>query len=1206
MPERLTNPGETRPPGATPGWSAVGGSIAIAIAVLALVGWITGVAALASFGPDRIPMALSTAVLFLLLGSGVLLRSRQAIPQGSLLAVERGLAVVASLLAMSLLLLSLQGIALDIEHPGLPVEHLGPGVPIGHMSPVTAVTFLLACLAYFGVIRAASAPRSRWRTIAYSCAILILMIGIALTMAYLYGAPLMYESALIPPALTTSLAFVSLAAALFGLARPPWLSVPEDPEDLRRGEFVLFLVFLFLATALVTTGLVYFRQVERGHRQEIEGRLSDIADLKIDDLIHWRRERLADAAVFHRNAVFAEWIERLVRDPEDTAAAERVLVWIEEVRNAYEYDRITLLDASGDALVATPGPDVPGYRTPPIADALRSGAVTVSDLDRSGTTDRVFLHLLIPITSPSTTTRLGVLVVRIDPRTYLYPMLERRPALTPAATTWLARREGAEVVGLNDLPTLPVDAMMLRVPAADSRSFLAEAVRQPDGIVRGLDPMGREVLAATRAVPDTRWHLAVVTSLAELRAPLWSEMWRLIAAICVLLIAAAAVLVATGRRQNARYYQRRFDLAEQLRKNMERHSIILQAIGDAVIATDTEGRVELLNPVAETLTGWREDEARGRPLEEVFRIVEADTREPMESPAARVLRQGRIVGLANHTVLIARDGREVPIADSAAPIRDGSAVTGVVVAFRDVSESYRMQEELRHSQERFYRLFQESPTAASLSRRSDSRHTEVNAAWCRLFGYTREEALNRTPVELGILDPGERERLNTEFGRDGSVDGAEVRLKTRRGQRLDVLSSIKNMSIAGEDQLLHVIVDVTAHKRAETDRLKLQQQLIQAQKMETVGVLAGGVAHDFNNMLTVIMGEAAMARAELPPGSMLHEQLSAIIDAAERSASITRQLLAFARKQTLAPKVVDLNDAVEGTLSMLRRLVGEGIELQWQPAPEACFIHVDPSQIDQVLANLCANARDAIVGSGKIALSVTTVTVDKVDAGPAPHADSEIAPGSYVVLTVSDDGSGMDAEVRSRAFDPFFTTKPTGQGTGLGLATVYGTLSQSGGYVVVESDPGEGTTFRLYFPLLESPAEQPEQKFAPERHEHGSERVLLVEDDDAIRQMCDRALRRLGYDVRSAASAEAALALVEEQSSEIDLLVTDVILTGMNGKELADRLRAQRSELRVLFVSGYASTVLDPTGVLDNGVHFLQKPFSLEDFAARIREALDG
>ncbi len=392
-------------------------------------------------------------------------------------------------------------------------------------------------------------------------------------------------------------------------------------------------------------------------------------------------------------------------------------------------------------------------------------------------------------------------------------------------------------------------------------------------------------------------------------------------------------------------------------------------------------------------------------------------------------------------------------------------------------------------------------------------------------------------------------------------------------------------------------------ERRETEQEKtiLQSQLLQSQKMESIGRLAGGVAHDFNNMLGVILGHAEMAQEQIEPDTPLFSGLQEIRKAAERSAALTRQLLAFARKQTVSPKVLDLNETIENLLKMLRRLIGEDIDLAWLPGRALWPVRIDPTQVDQILANLAVNGRDAIAGVGRITIETANVVADDDYCTEV----AGITPGSYILLTVSDDGCGMDETTCQHIFEPFFTTKEIGRGTGLGLATIYGIVKQNGGFINVASETGKGTTFRIHLPLqLPEALPRDKEPLAAAAVHQGRETILLVEDEPAILQLGAHMLEKLGYHVLAAATPGQAIRLAEHNSGRIHLLLTDVIMPEMNGRDLAKRLLALHPNMRILFMSGYTADTIAQHGVLDEGVQFIQKPFSRAELSAKVREAL--
>jgi two-component system, cell cycle sensor histidine kinase and response regulator CckA len=390
-------------------------------------------------------------------------------------------------------------------------------------------------------------------------------------------------------------------------------------------------------------------------------------------------------------------------------------------------------------------------------------------------------------------------------------------------------------------------------------------------------------------------------------------------------------------------------------------------------------------------------------------------------------------------------------------------------------------------------------------------------------------------------------------------------------------------------------------KAERTERRRLEEQLQQSQKMEAIGRLAGGVAHDFNNLLTIITGYSQFILDGMPADDSVRTHVNQIKEAGDRAASLTRQLLAFSRKQVLAPRMLDLNGVVGGIDQMLRRLIGEDIDLATVKFPGLWLVEADPGQIEQVIMNLVVNARDAMPHGGR--LTIETANVDIDDSYPGRHP--VVVPGQYVMLAVSDTGAGMTQEVKSRIFEPFFTTKGHGKGTGLGLSTVYGIVKQSGGYIWAYNEPGKGTTFKIYLPVSEGDIE--EAKRAEERVHAtgGSETVLVVEDNDSVRNFVRSVLESKGFTLLQASGSEDALKMIENHAGPIHLLLTDVVMPRMSGPELAARLAPLHPEAKVLYMSGYTDNAIVHHGVLDPGTHFLQKPFVPETLTRKIREVLD-
>ena len=472
----------------------------------------------------------------------------------------------------------------------------------------------------------------------------------------------------------------------------------------------------------------------------------------------------------------------------------------------------------------------------------------------------------------------------------------------------------------------------------------------------------------------------------------------------------------------------------------------------------------------------------------------------------------------------------------------------------------------------------------------------VNPAFRRTTGYSREEAIGQNPR---ILKSGAQDEQFYHNLWD-TISGGRIWEGRMVNKRKDGALYTEESTISPIRNTLGRIVNYVAVKRDISEHLRLTAQFQQAQKMEAVGLLAGGVAHDYNNMLSVILGYTELALNTVDPDKTLHTDLEEIQKAAIRSTEITRQLLAFARKQTINPVVLDLNQNVENMIKMLRRLIGEDIDLAWLPKAGLCPIKIDPIQVNQILANLCVNARDAITDVGKITIETGNAVFDETYC--ADHAGFVV--GEYVLLAVSDDGCGMDKETLDQIFEPFFTSKGLGQGTGLGLSIVYGIVKQNNGFINVYSKPGKGTTFRIYLPRHAGQAVDIQREEAAEIPLSRGETVLVVEDEPALLKMDKKILEQLEYRVLAAGTPGGAIGLAEEHAAEIHLLITDVVMPEMNGRDLAKRMQSRYPSMKILFMSGYTANMIADRGVLDKGVNFIQKPFSMKDLAFKVREAL--
>jgi PAS domain S-box-containing protein len=503
--------------------------------------------------------------------------------------------------------------------------------------------------------------------------------------------------------------------------------------------------------------------------------------------------------------------------------------------------------------------------------------------------------------------------------------------------------------------------------------------------------------------------------------------------------------------------------------------------------------------------------------------------------------------------------------------------------------------------ERHYRTLFETVTDGIYIVSRDEKLIEVNRAGCRQLGYTREELLGMplaqtvAPEALDQLAEIQREVIAKGFV---MVEGIQRR---KDGSTYPVELTVSMTEVEGAPAFIGVARDITERRSAEADRRRLEDQLQHAVKMESIGRLAGGVAHDFNNLLTAILGNLELANDRLQSNDGVQELLGEARAAAVSAAGLTRQLLAFSRKQIVEPRLVDLNELIARMHRMLVRLIGEDVELRTVPGPGPATVKIDPGLAEQVLVNLAVNARDAMPGGGVLVIETAIVTLDEEYKRSHPLVE----PGAYVRLAIGDTGFGMSDEVKQHLFEPFFTTKPRGVGTGLGLATIYGAIRQSNGHVEVYSEVGKGTTFKIYLPAESGAPESLTPTLGSRPVTGGNETILVVEDDERVRNIATQVLRDAGYRVLSASNGEAALAVASNDGEPIHLLLTDVVMPGMNGRQLTEHLARSHPETRTLFTSGYTDSIIAHHGVLERGIEFLSKPYTLEVLTRRVREVLD-
>ncbi|MGM0417930.1 MAG: PAS domain S-box protein [Thermodesulfobacteriota bacterium] len=633
---------------------------------------------------------------------------------------------------------------------------------------------------------------------------------------------------------------------------------------------------------------------------------------------------------------------------------------------------------------------------------------------------------------------------------------------------------------------------------------------------------------------------------------------------------------------------------ETLKKNAAMFTKMVANIGDVIVIIDKNGINRYKSPNVERLFGWKPEELVGKSTWENIHPEDIEYtkiffNELIEHPGDKGSLECRYK---------CKDGSYKWIQFTGANLFHDPDINGILGNYHDITKRKEAEKSLKESETRFKALHNGS--FGGITIHDKGIIIDCNKGLTEITGYSMSELTGMDGLLLIAEKSKKKVMDNILSGYEKAYEAFGLR---KNGEEYPLRLEARNIPYKGKQVRSVEFRDITEQKEAEKEKQKLQEQLNQSQKIESIGRLAGGIAHDFNNMLSIIIGNAEIVIDETEEKSHLKDFMNEILKASERSADLTRQLLAFARKQTVAPKVLNLNKTVEGMLKMLSRLIGEDIDLKFIPDENIRPVKIDPSQVDQILANLCVNSRDSIKkDTGKITIETKNMIIDESYCTNNPEAK----PGNYVMVSVADNGSGMNKETMTNIFEPFYTTKEMGAGTGLGLATVYGIIKQNQGFINVYSEPEKGTVFKMYLPEFADSFDEIKTTSSTSEIEKGSETILVAEDEGAILNMTAVLLENIGYTVIKACSGTEAIKLAKSFSGKINLIITDVVMPDMNGKKLSEKIKKIYPEINTLFMSGYTANVIAHHGVLEKNINFINKPFSKTDLSSKIREILDS
>jgi PAS domain S-box-containing protein len=1004
------------------------------------------------------------------------------------------------------------------------------------------------------------------------------------------------------------------------LGRPNPLAPVAARTGAERLPWTYFLLF-FLGTALVMIATWYHVEGQRQSiRAQWRAQISEVARDRARLIENWLVSRRADADVLAASPL----VRSLLASP--GRGDEALTRHLDRVAAAYGYTSISISDPDGRPLAHSTGAPEMGADNRDVAATVARTRTRKSRIElteaRAG---QRLLTISVPALGEGSAGVLGVVTLRMKPESGLFVLVTDETS-TRTGETLLLRLEGPDAAYLSPLRQEPagwaavnrsLEALRdLARTAGDSRAAFGEVT----------DYRAVPVFAAIRGLGLTGWVLALKVDRDEAMAE-FARTGQLTGAVAAaLLLAFAGFLVSFWRQQQRARLLRAQVEQERALSNLQGYAEkIVASVPAGLLLLSADLRILSVNPSFLESFRLREEHVQGHVLPDVMRS-EGLMQRAREVLASGVAQRDVLLDLR----LVARQEARPALVTLTGIRMTGGEPARLLLIIQDLTEEERLQAARRESEERFRSLVQGLDAIVWEADTPTLRFSFVSQRAESILGHPVSRWLETPDFFVTRIHPDDRDRVMEACrgaiaqGRDHEL---EYRARTADGREV-WLRDIVHV-ISGADgraaQLRGLTVDLTGRKRAEEALRQAEDQLRQAQKMDAVGKLAGGIAHDFNNLLMVIRGDGALILQRFPANDPLRQNAEAICEAADQAATLTRQLLAFSRKQVIAPAVVDLNAVVAGMRKMLRRLIGETIDLVTLTASDLGRVTADPGQLEQMILNLAVNARDAMPDGGRLTIRTSNT---EVDAETARHRG--VKSGPYVVLEVSDTGTGMDAETQSHLFEPFFTTKDQDKGTGLGLSTVYGIVNQSGGHIAVDSAPGQGTALRVYLARIEEvvprlapvpgapspavatagPGRQEVTPVAAGRDgtttRPARETVLLVEDAKRVREVVREILEINGYAVLEAGEGAEAVTVSSRYPGPIDLLVTDVVMPQMSGRELAQRLAPLRPDMRILYMSGYTDDDIVRHGVLEAGMAFISKPFTPDALAIKLREVLDA
>lgn len=959
----------------------------------------------------------------------------------------------------------------------------------------------------------------------------------------------------------------------------------------------------YIAVAICLTLFIIFivsffqKKHVAAHKSTVEQELKSISEVKIGEINRWRNERLQLAESIKNNEALPLILNKWFSNPLDANLKTQIIQWLKLIKEAQDSHGVYTLDSKGSVslFVCDKRGKLSDETLGLLEKARLEDRVIFSDLHRNIDEGTIEIDILIPMKFNQKF--IGWIILAIEPNKTLYPLIQSFPTSSATGEFILVRKDGDSVLFLNELRHKKDTALNLRIPLTQDNVPAVMAVKGVQGSVEGSDYRGVPVIAYVTSIPNSQWFLVTKIDKSEAFADLASFQYITIFTAIFLILSTILGIALAWRNQKSRFYQSQYETEKMHAQLLQKYEHLTKHANDIIFIIDSENYniVEANERAVETY-GYSLDE-----------LTSMNVRDIRSNEASKMLnghysKTAEFDGHLFETIHIKKNGQTFPVEVSSRVLEiDNKKFYCSIV--RDITDRKKAEKKLKDAIIELRKLediINKSPAIAFLCKNEEGLPIEFISANISLYGYKATDLIIDKAPFMNLIAPTERnkfinkiEELNlklSEFTLEHMIMSKSGEIKW---------AETKVWAIVNEDgNITHfqgVLIDISEQK-------KLHDQLIQAQKMEAIGQLAGGVAHDFNNILTAITGYAYMLRMRLEKDDTLCSYVDHILASSERAANLTNSLLAFSRKQIINPQPLSLNKVIKELHKLLLRLITEDIDIEMFLSDHKLTIMADKNQIEQVIINLVTNAKDAMQEGGSITIETEIVQIDEEYV--KSHGYGRV--GKYALLSITDTGAGMDAETQKRIFEPFFTTKEIGKGTGLGLSIVYGIVKQHNGYINVYSEINKGTTFRIYLPLVEaeeiSLIKTDDTSFAM----NGIETILIAEDDSEVRTLYKKTLEAYGYAVIEAEDGEEAVSLFIDNKDKIQLLILDVIMPKRNGKEAYEVIKAIKPDIKAIFTSGYTENIIHKKGILDAQLNFIRKPVSPNELLRKIRQVLDN